>query len=333
MPEILERLSRYYDSTGQELLIKLHNDCVMDSLSMAAKQVFDLNVKDGQEYETIFKTRLKKIGYNCQFTYHPLSEIKNARELARNYRMPDPFQPGDLERIKEKIKKYRNEYLIIGDITVTVFEGSWHLRGFSNFMVDLIENQDLANAIMDMVMEYHLEAGKKYVEYGVDMIYMGDDFGGQSGPLISLDMYRRFFKPRHAKIIEELKKINPDIIIAFHSCGSARFIIEDLIEIGVNILNPLQPRAKYMDPYELKSTFGDRLCFWGGIDEQQILPFGSPEDVRREVREKISIFGKGGGYILAPAHALQSDTPLDNVLAMLDEAINFGKYPLKSRLV
>lgn len=328
MPEILAELSKHYNLTGEDLLIHLGNDCIFDSLSMAAKQVFDLDVKEGQEYETIFKTRLKKIANNCQFIYHPLSDIKNVRELNNNFKMPEPYNEDDLKRIKNKINKYGKDYAIIGDITVTVFEGSWHLRGFSNLMMDMLENQQLAMAIMDMVMNYHLEAGKKYVEYGADIIYMGDDFGGQQGPLISLDMYRKFFKPRHAKMIEEFRKINPDIIIAFHCCGSVMFIIEDLIEIGVNILNPLQPRVKNMDFDFLKEKFGEKICFWGGIDEQKILPFGTTKEVREEVRKRILQLGKKGGYILAPAHSLQSDTPLRNVLAMLDEAITFGKYPL-----
>lgn len=166
---------------------------------------------------------------------------------------------------------------------------------------------------------------------GVDIVLTGDDFGTQRGMLIYPQIWRRIFKPRYARVFRELKELNPAIKIAYHSCGSIVPIIPDLIEIGLDILNPLQPRAAGMDGKILKKKYGDRLSFFGAIDEQKVLPFKSPEEVKEEVRVKISDLAPGGGYILAPAHNIQPDTPLENIFAMYEAVNEHGRYPIQIR--
>jgi len=134
--------------------------------------------------------------------------------------------------------------------------------------------------------------------------------------LVSPDLWRRFLKPRMATFIRSLKDINPGLKVAYHSDGNIYPIIEELIEIGVDVLNPIQPAC--IDPAQVKSDFGDRLCFWGTIDEQYTLPFGSQDDVRREVRERVRTIGEGGGLILGPTHHVQLDTPLENFWTMVE---------------
>jgi len=148
------------------------------------------------------------------------------------------------------------------------------------------------------------------------MIWLGDDVGHQQGMLISPRHWRRFFKPRMAHIIERLKAINPQLKVAYHTDGCVYEVIPELIEIGLDVLNPVQPAA--MDPVRLKREYGKELCFWGSIDEQHTMPFGRPGDVRREVAERIKTVGSDGGLILAPTHHLQLDTPLDNFWALLE---------------
>jgi uroporphyrinogen-III decarboxylase len=135
---------------------------------------------------------------------------------------------------------------------------------------------------------------------------------------MSPQMWRDVFKPRIGKMFKAFRKLNPGIKLAWHSCGSIVPIIPDFIELGLDILNPIQPMAQGMDAGFLKKTYGDRLAFFGGIDIQQLLPFGTPEEVKRNVKEKISILGKGGGYIVAPAHNIQLDTPLENIFALFE---------------
>ena len=157
----------------------------------------------------------------------------------------------------------------------------WALRGYERMLSDFALKPDLADAILEIPYRYHLAAAKKLVEMGVDMIWMGDDVGAQHAMLISPGMWRRFLKPRMANFIAELKAINPQVKVAYHSDGVIYPIIPDLIEIGLDVLNPIQPAS--MDPARLKREYGDRLCFWGSLDEQHTLPFGSADDVRTEV--------------------------------------------------
>jgi uroporphyrinogen-III decarboxylase len=149
---------------------------------------------------------------------------------------------------------------------------------------------------------------------GVDMIWVGDDVGGQTGMMISPATWRRFLKPRLATFIAEIKALNPALKVAYHSDGTIYPIIPELIEIGVDILNPIQPAC--MDPEKVKREYGDRLSFWGSLDEQHTLPFGSPADVEQEVRTRLKTLGRQGGLILGPTHFVQLDTPLENFWAM-----------------
>jgi uroporphyrinogen-III decarboxylase len=155
------------------------------------------------------------------------------------------------------------------------------LRGLEQMLMDFAINPDLADQILEIPYQYHLAAARKLVEMGVDMIWTGDDVGTQRGMLISPPMWRRFLKPRMANFIAELKAINPAVKFSYHSDGDILPIVPELIEIGVDVLNPIQPLC--MNPAELKQKFGGRACFWGSIDEQYTLPMGSPEDVRAEV--------------------------------------------------
>ncbi len=187
-------------------------------------------------------------------------------------------------------------------------------------LVDFAANPDLADAILEIPYRYHLHAAKKLVEMGVDMIWTGDDVGTQRGMLISPRMWRAFLKPRMANFIAELKAINPAVKVAYHSDGDIRPIIPDLIEIGLDVLNPIQPAC--MNPAELKQQYGDKLCFWGSIDEQYTLPMGTPDYVRAEVLERLKTIGKDGGLIIGPTHHVQLDTPLENFWAMANTITN-----------
>jgi uroporphyrinogen-III decarboxylase len=180
----------------------------------------------------------------------------------------------------------------------------------------MMVDPDLADHLLDIPYQYHLTAAKKLVEMGVDMIWTGDDIGAQKEMMISPRMWRKYLKPRMVNFISELKAVNPDIKIAYHSDGNIMRVIPDLIEIGVDVLNPIQPAS--MDPAQIKREFGNQLCFWGSIDEQHTLPFGSAADVEAEVRHRLETIGRDGGLILAPTHHVQLDTPLENFWAMVN---------------
>lgn len=262
-------------------------------------------------YETPFG-----IGHYTEMSSFPLADD----DAIASYQPPDPNRPELYEESEWMIETFRDEYWIVGVTVTTIFETAWALRGLEKMMLDMVFDPDLANRILDIPYHYHLTAAKKLVELGVDMIWTGDDMGAQNAMLISPDMWRTYFKPRMATFIAELKAINPAVKIAYHSDGNIRPIIPELIEIGVDVLNPIQPAS--MDPTEIGKKYGDKLCFWGTIDEQHTLPFGSPADVRNEVLARLQTIGKDGGLILSPTHHVQLDTPLENFWAMIDTIHN-----------
>ena len=259
------------------------------------------------EYSTAYGS-----GHYTEMVHHPLAQ-DNA---IVTYQSPDPSRSELYEDIAWAIQTFKDEYWIVGGTVTTIFEAAWGLRGYERLLQDFALNPDLAEMVLDLPYHYHLAAAKKLVEMGVDMIWLGDDVGAQNAMLISPKMWRRFLKPRMANFIAQVKSINPQVKVAYHSDGQIYPIIPDLIEIGLDILNPIQPRS--MDPARLKNEFGKQLCFWGSIDEQYTLPFGTPTDVHDEVIQRLNTLGKDGGLIIGPTHLMQLDTPIENFWAMVN---------------
>lgn len=262
-----------------------------------------------------YKTPFGK-GHYTEIVGHPL-----ANEAAiEAYEAPDPQRAELYEAAQKMIGNFKDEYWIVGVTVTTIFEAAWALRGLPQLMMDMAVNPSLAHRILDIPYQYHLAAAKRLVEMGVDMVWTGDDVGSQHRMLISPAMWRTYLKPRMAHFIAELKGINPQVKVAYHSDGNIMDIIPELIDIGLDVLNPVQPAS--MDPAELKEVFGDRLCFWGSIDVQHTLPFGSAQDVRAEVLERLRTLGKDGGLVLSPTHHVQLDTPLENFWAMINTIVD-----------
>ena len=173
---------------------------------------------------------------------------------------------------------------------------------------------------------FALAVGKKLVSMGVDGIWAGDDFGAQNGMLISPRMWRKYFKECYRQVYAELKAVNPEIIVMQHCDGAVASILGDWIEVGLQVFNPVQPNVPGHDPEDLKSQFGDRLSFWGAIDQQKLLPFGTLKEIEADVKGKIAVLGRGGGYLCAPAHIVQGDTPMENVEAFIGAVKKHGGY-------
>ncbi len=258
-------------------------------------------------YETRFGT-----GHYTEMVGHPLADD----EAIDSYQPPDPNRPELYRDAERVVQEFKDEYWIVGVTVTTVFETAWALRGYEKTLMDLVLNPEFVERLFDIPYHYHLTAAKKLVELGVDMIWIGDDVGAQDRMLFSPSTWRHFFKPRLAGFISTLKSINPEVRIAYHSDGNILPIIPDLIEIGLDVLNPIQPRC--MDPAEVKKKYGDRLCFWGSIDEQYTLPFGTPAEVEEEVLTRLRTLGKDGGLIVGPTHHVQLDTPLENFWSMVN---------------
>jgi len=251
-------------------------------------------------------------GHYTEIATHPLAEDA----AIASYRAPDPERPKLYEEAARVIREYKDEYWIVGVTVTTIFETAWALRGYERILTDFVLNPDVAEALLEIPYRYHLAAARKLTQLGVDMIWLGDDVGTQHAMLISPAMWRKYLKPRMANLIAEIKGINPGLKVAYHSDGVINPIIPELIEIGLDVLNPIQPAC--MDPVKLKLEYGQKLCFWGSLDEQHTLPFGKPDDVKNEVVRRLQTLGKGGGLILGPTHHVQLDTPMPNFWAMIN---------------
>lgn len=259
------------------------------------------------EYTTRFGT-----GRYTEPAGHPL---ENDQAIA-GYTSPDPTRPALYKDAERVVGELGDEYWIVGVVVTTIFECAWALRGYEQLLMDLLINPDTADRILDFPYHYHQEVARRLAQLGVDMIWVGDDVGGQSSMLMSPALWRRFLKPRLASIIATVKAVNPGIKVAYHSDGWIEPIIPELIEIGIDVLNPCQPGAMGLE--ELGRRYGRRLSFWGSIDIQRTLPFGKPSDVTAEVQERMRTLGRAGGLILGPTHNVQLDTPLENFWAMVE---------------
>ena len=260
----------------------------------------------------------------------PLSECRGVKEELDEHKWPSITDTKDMERWKKRIKYLTGEtdYFIIGDsIGWGIFEQSWGLRGIENFYIDLAVNKDFAGALMNSVLEVYkqrMEAFLKVIGRYIGAICISDDISGQDGPLMSPDMYREFIKPRHRELIDFIKN-RTDAKIFFHCCGDVTPFIEDFIEIGVDILNPIQVSARNMnDTFKLKKDYGKRIIFWGGgCDSQNVLPYGSSKDVRKEVEKRIKDLNGNGGYVFAPVHNIQNEVPPQNIYSLYHAASNY----------
>ena len=229
-----------------------------------------------------------------------------------SYQFPDPDKSGLFDRAEEAVNTFGNEYLVTSYQIFSLFERAWLVRGFENFMMDMAQERDFAETLLDKIADYSVRIAERYVQAGVSCGRVADDYGGKTGMLFSPAMWRALIKPRLKRIFQVYQ--DAGIPVLFHSCGHIVPIMGDLVEMGVNILNPVQPDA--MDIGELKANYGASLVFYGGISTSGALPFGTPAEVREDVRHAVEILGKGGGYIVAPAQGVTSEVSAGNIEAL-----------------
>ena len=279
--------------------------------------------------EDIWGVRRKPVSYGSgsynEIDLYPLADAKTIDDLEK-HRWPST-EWFDYSVLPERIAAAQADgehCLLIAN--GNIFETSWYMRGFERMFMDFVLNPELAHGIMQRVTSFYIEHFKKALsaaQGGVDLVFTADDIGSQKGLLMSLKMWEEFLKPYHMRLNKAIHEFGVKVI--YHTDGSVMDALEGLIDMGVDVLQALQFSAEGMDPVELKRRSGDRLSFEGGVSVQTTLPFGSPEDVRREVEELITVLGKNGGYILGPSHAIQAGTPPENIVAMFDTASSF--YP------
>ena len=253
----------------------------------------------------------------------------------QRYPWPDPRDERRFKGLREEAEfKWKNTpYAIIAKMPNHVYgvlTQSIYLRGMENFFVDLMMNKEFASELMERVLQYHLGLYERYLEEVgkfINIFHTADDLGTQAGPYFSQDLYREMIKPKEKRLMDLIRG-KTEAKILYHCDGAITTFIDDLIEIGVDILNPVQPLPK-LEPLMLKETFGRRLSFHGGIDQQQVLTKGTTDEVKEDVKRRINELGPGGGYILAAAQTIMPEVSGENVIEMIRAAREYGSYPIR----
>jgi uroporphyrinogen-III decarboxylase len=253
-------------------------------------------------------------------TYLPFAQFQTIEDVeAYDWPSPDDF---DYTTIPQQCRNYQDYARLLGSPgAMDLINGTARGRGVEQLLIDIAVEDPVGLACMEKRHQFflaHLGRSLEAAAGGVDILFLGDDYGTQRGQLVSRECFKKLFAPKLAAFADLARSY--DIPLMLHSCGSNRLIMNDLIETGVSIYDTVQPEAAGMDPAQLKAEFGDRMAWHGTISTQKTLPFGSPEDVAAEVRHRIEVIGRNGGLILAPSHNIQPDTPLQNVLALYQAA-------------
>jgi uroporphyrinogen decarboxylase len=324
-PEVWKMLSDHFGPDG-DMMEALH----LDSFAGIGAEYIGPPLPEMPEGEAVdyWGIRSRAIDYGTGIYYeqslNPLAQAKTIDDLeAYQWPSADWF---DYSQMKEAAQAGRQRQAVkCGYMAIFYYHNL--LRGLEQSLLDPHDDAEFTHHLLGRISDFFYEHHRRMFEAAdglIDVSEVTDDLGGQTGPLISLDTFRQFYRPHMERFIGLCREFG--VKVFHHDDGAVRAFLPDLVEIGIDILNPIQWRCPGMEMEGLKADFGDRLCFHGAMDNQQIMPFGTPEEVRALVRRAIDILASDGtGYILAPCHALQAVTPIDNILAMYDEAHSYGK--------
>lgn len=279
----------------------------------------------GLEKYDIWGIGYSRVPNNAGGTHLEATELTLAKMTSMDevlaHPWPDP-SAFDYSVIPQQIEQYGDYAVMAGGTAVPdVINGVGRGRGMDQVLIDIATEDEVGTAIIDARVNFYYEYCRRCLEAGngrIDILYLGEDLGSQKGPTISPACFDAFFRPRLQKFFDLAH--NYGALVMMHSCGSTRLLQPKLIEMGLDVLDSVQPEPEGMDPEGLKKDFGDKLTYCGMISTQQTLPYGTAEECRAEARHRLDVIGRGGGYIFAPAHNIQSDTPLENILAIYEEA-------------
>ncbi len=323
--------------------LAIPHEAMLDRLHVDSRYLYLRASRDWQDIELSEDTYQDEFGIRRKaairpdghllyydFIGHPLSEARTVAEIAA-YPWPDPHDPARYSGLEESARAIRedSDKALGVNLIASIFEFSWYLRGYVGFFEDLLLNPALAEAQLDAMLEYQIAlVGEVLDRVGTyaSFINTGSDLGTQRAPMIDPEVYRRIIWPRYRKLWDFIHS-RTEAKIFYHSCGSIVPMLPLLIEGGVDAVHPVQPAAEGMgDRAMLKREFGADITFWGGFDQQDTLPFGTPDQVRQAARELFDVFMPGGGFVFAAGHNIQADVPPANILALFDAADEFGVY-------
>lgn len=251
--------------------------------------------------------------------HHPMKNFTSIDEF-KAYPYPE-LKDDSLSILIPAVEKIHARGLAVMGCPGSIWENSWYMRSMEELMMDMMSDDEKAVYHLDRITELVRQRVVVLAKAGVDFLHLGDDIGMQHAIMMKREFYQEWLKPRFAKVIKEAKKINPDVLFSYHSCGYIEPFIPDLIEIGVDVLNPVQPECMSFE--KIHAEYGDVLSFWGTIGTQTTMPFGKPEDVRNEVMRNLKIAGKKGGLLCTPTHLVEPEVPWENIEAYLQACRDF----------
>ncbi len=319
---------------------KLGVDDYVEYFGMSWRNVEDLRLLDHdvEKYRKYYEKKplaegadidLLGVGHekspnSMHMTYmrHPMELFKSVEEI-ESYPFPD-YASADGSHQAEQVRKIKEQDLIaLGNMQTTIWESAWYMRSMEELFCDMMAEDEMAEVLLDKVTELSLIRAKAYVKAGVDVLFLGDDIGMQHTIMMSEELYCTWLKPRLKKIIDEVKKINPEVIVFYHSCGFVEPLIPHLIEAGIDVLNPIQ--SECMDFEEIYRKYGDKISFHGTIGTQTVMPHGTPKEVKETVWRNLDIAGDKGGLFVAPTHLLEPEVPFENILAYVEACRTYKK--------
>jgi len=312
-----------YRISANAIRTSLGSDCVVVGGTVAAS--FEPIPVEGDITLNEFGMKMKPTNLYVEVVEPPLKDAASVQDI-ESYNFPDPYTAGRFDIARSQIQKYGGEFFVIGTCELSIFELAWQLTGLEKHMMALALQDDWLNPLYDRVEAWTTGIALQLTRLGVDALWFGEDLGSQNSTLISPAMWRNQFKPRYLHLFDLLKQENPDLIIIMHSDGAVAPLLDDFIEMGVHVYNPVQPNVPGSDPQELKDKYGSSISFFGGIDQQALLPGGDIDEIRAEIKKRCEILGANGGYLLAPAHIIQADVSPETVKVMIEATKEFGVY-------
>jgi uroporphyrinogen decarboxylase len=257
------------------------------------------------------------------FTHHPWEGFTTPKQVL-DVELPD-LDDSRFKAAEVAIEEKRDSYMILGGIGHVLWTKGWELRGMLRFMKDLHTNPEMAEAILDKLLDYGCRLADKFLDIGCDGISISEDWGNNHSLFISPVLWRKYFKPRYKRLFDRAKRRGK--LVYFHSDGNITPIVGDLVEIGIDILNPVQPEC--MNQVEIKRKYGDKITIDTGVSNQKTLPFGTPEDVKREVLYALKNLAPGGGFIYGTSHYAMYDVPIENIVMLYETCRKYGNYPIR----
>ena len=304
-----------YRISANELRLALGSDVVITGASVSDNYKV-MKDADGT-WLNEYGMRMRQGDIYVEVVEYPLAFAESKADIEA-YSFPDPDAPGRYRDAEALIAKYKSDYLIIDDIEVTVFSLRHQLTGMEKLLIDMMMEVEYVVFLFEVCVEFQMQIGLRLIERGVDAIWFGDDFGTQVNLIMPPEIFRDQLKPIYKNMVDRFKQANHNIIPILHCDGAVAELLDDIRDIGFEVFNPVQPGVPGHLPLDMKNRFGDKFAFWGAIDQQGLLPNGSDHELEQDIIEKISILGKDGGYMIAPAHILQNDVSPERVIKFIE---------------